>query len=301
MVTTSPDVGPAAIALVQRHDAVLQRNRSHDVRDLERRADWIRLQTIRLIDIARSGHYSSVFSCAEIFAALYYSTLRLRPSEPSWPDRDRFLLGKGHAAIGQYPCLADLGYFPEEWLDSYTRLGSPLGDHPDMNKVPGCDFSSGSIGHNLSVGVGMALAAKLRRQDYLTWVLLGDGELNEGQIWEAAMSAAHYGLDNLVGIVDANGMGLDGPVEQVMGIEPIAAKFEAFGWSSEEIDGHDVAAMIAAFERAQRSDRPHLIIARTHKGKGVSFMEETPFWHLGYLGPADRAIAEREIEERMSR
>jgi len=301
MVTTSPDVGPTAVTPDPRHDPVLHRNRSEAVRDLERRADWIRLQTIRLVDIARSGHYSSVFSCAEIFAALYYSTLRLRPSEPGWPDRDRFLLGKGHAAIGQYPCLADLGFFPEEWLDSYTRLGSPLGDHPDMNKVPGCDFSSGSIGHNLSVGVGMALAAKLRRQDYLTWVLLGDGELNEGQVWEAAMSAAHYRLDNLIGIVDANGMGLDGPIEQVMDIEPIAAKFEAFGWSTQEIDGHDVAAVLAAFDTAQRSDRPHLIIARTHKGKGVRFMEETPFWHLGYLGPADRAIAEQEIEERMSR
>jgi transketolase len=282
-------------------NSVLQRNRQAEVRDLERRADWIRLQTIRLVEIARSGHYSSVFSCAEMFAALYYSTLRLKPSDPRWADRDRFLLGKGHAAIGQYPCLADLGYFPEAWLDTYTRLGSPLGDHPDMNKVPGCDFSSGSIGHNLSVGVGMALAAKMRGQDYLTWVMLGDAELNEGQVWEAAMSAAHYKLDNLIGIVDANGMGLDGPIEEVMNIEPVVAKFDAFGWSTDEIDGHDMDAVLGAFARAQLAERPHMIVARTRKGKGVGFMEETPFWHLGYLGPEDKAIAIHEIEQRMAR
>src|SRR5215211_530428 len=264
-MTAPLSVAPATEAQETPPGRTLPRNRSADVRDLERRADWIRLQTIRLVDIARSGHYSSVFSCAEIFATLYYSTLRLRPAEPGWPDRDRFLLGKGHAAIGQYPCLADLGFFPEEWLDSYTRLGSPLGDHPDMNKVPGCDFSSGSIGHNLSVGVGMALAAKLRRQDYLTWALLGDGELNEGQVWEAAMSAAHYGLDNLIGIVDANGMGLDGDTGDVMNIEPVADKFASFGWSTDEIDGHDMASVVSAFRRAQEADRPHMIIARTKK------------------------------------
>jgi transketolase len=227
--------------------------------------------------------------------------LRLKPTDPRWPDRDRFLLGKGHAAIGQYPCLSDLGYFPADWLDTYTRLGSPLGDHPDMNKVPGCDFSSGSIGHNLSVGVGMGLAARLGKRDFLTWVMLGDGELNEGQVWEAAMSAAHYKLDNLIAIVDANGMGLDGNIEDVMNIEPVAAKFEAFGWTSDEIDGHDISQVMAAFRRAQDADRPHVIVARTKKGKGVRFMEETPFWHLGYLGPDDKAIAVAEINARMAK
>ena len=282
-------------------NSVLQRNREAEPRELERRADWVRLETIRLVEIARSGHYSSVFSCAEMFAALYYSILRLKPSDPAWPDRDRFLLGKGHAAIGQYPILADLGYFPKDWLDTYTRLGSPLGDHPDMKKVPGIDFSSGSIGHNLSVGVGIALAGKLKAKDYLTWVLLGDGELNEGQVWEAAMSAAHYKLDNLIAVVDANGMGLDGNVEDIMNIEPIAAKFEAFGWSTDEIDGHDIGQVLAAFRRAQDADRPRLIVARTRKGKGLKFMEETPFWHLGYLGPQDKAAAIAEIEQRMAR
>jgi len=281
-------------------NSVLPRNRPVEIRALERRADWIRLETIRLVEIAKSGHYSSVFSCAEMFAALYYSALRLKPSDPHWGDRDRFLLGKGHAAIGQYPVLADLGYFPTDWLDSYTRLGSPLGDHPDMNKVPGIDFSSGSIGHNLSVGVGMALSARMRGKDYLTWVMIGDGELAEGQVWEAAMAAGHYKLSNLIGIVDANGMGLDGDTQDVMGVEPVAGKFEAFGWSVDEIDGHNMGAVLAAFARAQKQDRPHMIVARTKKGKGVSFMERDPYWHLGFLGPADKAAAVAEIEARIT-
>lgn len=279
--------------------SILERNRACSLGALRNRAEWIRLETIRLVDIAKSGHYSSVFSCAEMLAALYYRTLRLDPADPRWRDRDRLLLGKGHVAIGIYPCLADLGFFPPDWLDGYTRLGSPLGDHPDMTKVPGIDFSSGSIGHNLSVGVGMALAARAQGSDALVWVMLGDQELNEGQIWEAAMAAAHYRLGNLVAIVDANGWGLDGEVDAVMSIEPVIGKFEAFGWSTDEIDGHDMAAIDAAFDRAQGAGRPHMILARTLKGKGVSFMEKTPFWHLGYLGPEDRQTAIAEIEARM--
>ena len=278
-------------------------DRGVDGGDLRRRADWIRLETIRLVEIAGSGHYSSVFSCAELLATLYYRTLRLRSSEPDWPDRDRFLLGKGHVAVGLYPILADLGYFPSEWLDTYTRLGSPLGDHPDMTKVPGIDFSSGSIGHNLSVGLGMALGGRMQGRDFRTFVLLGDGELQEGQVWEAAMAAAHYRLSNLVAIVDANGMGLDGPVETVLGIEPIADKFAAFGWETTEVDGHDadaVAAVLDSFGSSRdRPGRPRLIVARTRKGKGVEFMEKTPYWHLGFLGPEDKARAIAEITARL--
>lgn len=281
-------------------NSILERNRAVDRDTLRRRADWIRLETIRLVDIAKSGHYSSVFSCAELLATLYYRTLRLDPRDPRWPDRDRFLLGKGHVAIGLYPVLSDLGFFPADWLDSYTRLGSALGDHPDMKKVPGVDFSSGSIGHNLSVGVGMALAGKLAARDYLTWVMLGDGELNEGQVWEAAMSASHYGLSRLVAIVDANGMGLDGPIGTVMNIEPVADKFRAFGWKTVEIDGHDVDEIVDLFDRAAEIEGPLAVIARTRKGKGVRFMEESPYWHLGFLGPADREIAIAEISGRMN-
>ena len=264
-----------------------------------KRADWIRRRTIDLVEIAGSGHYSSTFSCAEILAVLYGEVLNLRPSEPRWPDRDRFLLGKGHVAVGLYPLLAELGYFPTELLDSYTRLGNPLGDHPDMTKVPGIDFSSGSIGHNLSVGLGMALAGRMRGSTHRTFVLLGDGELHEGQVWEAAMAAAHYQVAGLVAIVDANGWSLDGPVNGVMGIEPIDAKFAAFGWDVIDIDGHDVGQLRAALSPARSGHgRPTVVIARTLKGKGVSFMEGDAGWHLGYLGAEDRRRAIDELEAR---
>jgi transketolase len=280
----------------------LPRGRDVSLDDLVWRANWIRLKTIELVDIAGIGHYSSIFSCAELLATLFYRTMRLDPADPADPDRDRFLLGKGHVAVGVYPCLADLGYFPEEWLEGYTRLGSPLGDHPDMRKVPGIDFSSGSIGHNLSVGVGMAKAARLDGRDYRTFVLLGDGELNEGQVWEAAMSAAHYRLGNLVAIVDLNGMSLDGPVAEVMGIEPVADKWRAFGWRTVEIDGHDIAQVVEALDGlpATDDDTPTCLLARTRKGKGVPFMERSAGWHLGFLGPADRAAAEAAIREQMT-
>lgn len=278
------------------------RGRSASVTDLARRADWIRLQTIELTEIAGSGHYSSTFSCAELLAVLYYHALRLRPLEPAWPGRDRFVLGKGHVAIGLYPCLADLGMLPAAWLADYTRLGSPLGDHPDMTKVPGIDFSSGSIGHNLSVGVGMALSARLRGLDYRVIALLGDGELNEGQVWEATMSAAHFGLGNLVAIVDANGTSLDGPVDEVMAVEPIADKWRAFGWRVDELDGHDVQGLCRWTDGLAdvNTATPTVLIARTVKGKGVSFMESDPGWHLGYLGEDDRRLAVTEIEGRLS-
>ncbi|WP_059017006.1 transketolase [Mycobacterium sp. M26] len=267
--------------------------------ELRRRADWIRRKTIDLVEVAGSGHYSSTFSCAEILAVLYDAVLDLRPGEPDWPDRDRFLLGKGHVAVGLYPLLAELEYFPAEWLDSYTRLGSPLGDHPDMNKVPGIDFSSGSIGHNLSVGLGMALGGRMRDATYRTFVLIGDGELHEGQVWEAAMAAAHHQAAGLIAIVDANGWTLDGPVGEVLGIEPIGAKFTAFGWNVEEVDGHDVEQLRAALSPARGGHgAPTVIIARTLKGKGVSFMEGDAGWHLGYLGEADRQRAISELESK---
>lgn len=279
----------------------LERRRPTSVSALKRRAEWIRLETIRLIDIAGSGHYSSTFSSAEIFAVLYYHALRLDPFHPDWPGRDRFVMGKGHAAVGLYPCLADLGFFPTEWLDSYTRLGSPLGDHPDMRKIPGVDFSSGSIGHNLSVAVGMALAGHVESADYRVVALLGDGELHEGQVYEAFMAAAHFRLGNLVAIIDANGACLDGKADAIMRIEPIPERIAAFGWRVHEVDGHDVAEWIRIFESMPdpSSETPTAIIARTVKGKGVSFMEQAEAWHLGFLGAQDRERAEAEITTRM--
>ncbi|WP_448808511.1 transketolase [Agromyces bauzanensis] len=261
------------------------------------RAAFIRTETIRLIEIAKVGHYSSVFSAAEIFAALYYDVMRIDPARPDWQDRDRFLMGKGHAAVGLYPVLGDLGYFPMGLLDGYAHLGSSFGDHPDMTKIPGIDFSSGSIGHALSNGVGMALGGRLAGRDFTVFVMLGDGEMQEGQVWEAALSAAHHRLDRVVAIVDRNGFQLDGGVDDVIGIEPLADKWRAFGWDVVGVDGHDVGAVRQVLLDAKQGPRtgvPTCIIANTVKGKGVSYMETEPGWHLGYLVPADgeRAVAE---------
>jgi len=171
---------------------------------LEERAQFIRIRTIDLINIAKNGHYSSTFSCADLFATLYYHTLRIDPTRPDWPDRDRFVLSKGHAMVGLYPVLADLGFFDPAMLDDYTRLGSPFADHPDMTRTPGADFSSGSLGHGLAVSVGMALAGRIDRRGYRVRCMTGDGELAEGTIWEAAMAAAQFKLGNLVWLVDKN-------------------------------------------------------------------------------------------------
>lgn len=267
------------------------------------RAEWIRMETIRQIAGAGLGHYSSVFSAAELLAVLYYHTLRIDPSNPQWLDRDKFLLGKGHAGVGLWPILSDLGYFSADWLDSFGQIDAPLTDHPIMRQVPGVDFSSGSLGHNLSVAVGMCLASRFRNASDRTFVLLGDGELHEGQLWEAVMSASHYRLGNLVAIVDANGSSADGPTSEVMNIEPIAGRFESFGWRAAEIDGHDVAEIVTAFGELPdpSSSLPTVIVARTLKGKGVSFMEASPReWHLGFMSPNDRATAENEIRSRMA-
>lgn len=261
---------------------------------LRERAQWIRTETVRLIEIAKSGHYTSVYSAAEIFSVLYYHTMRIA-ADPKWADRDRLILSKGHCAVGVYPILAEKGYFPVEWLDNYARIGSPLGDHPDMKLVPGVDFSSGSLGHGLSIGLGMALGLRARKSPGRVFVLLGDGELNEGQIWEAAQAAGHYQVNNLVGIIDRNGMGLDGMTEETMRIEPLADKWRAFNWQVTEVDGHDLAALVNTFDSlAHAENKPQMIIAHTIKGKGVTWMENSRVWHLGYLAGKD---AQRTIED----
>jgi transketolase len=265
---------------------------------LREKANFCRTETIRLIAIAKSGHYGSVFSAAEILSVLYYHVLRYDPQDPNWPERDRFILSKGHAAVGLYPLLADVGFFDPAQLDTYTRLGSPFGDHPDMRKIPGIDFSSGSLGHGLSVGVGMALAARVTGHDYRVYALLGDGELDEGQVWEAAMSASHFGLGNLVAIVDRNRVSVDGTTAEVMEIEPLADKWAAFGWSVRQVDGHNLEALLDCFASlyGPASDQPTVIVAHTVAGKGVSFMENRFEWHLGNLAPPDRVRALAELE-----
>jgi transketolase len=249
------------------------------------KAKLVRRETVRLTQIAGAGHYTSTFSAAELFAALYYAQLRYSPSDPDWLDRDRFVLSKGHAAIGLYPVLADVGFFDPIELSDYTRLGSMFGDHPDMRKIPGIDFSSGSLGHGLSICVGMALAARVCGRSYRTYCLLGDGELDEGQVWEAAMAAGQFRTGRLIAIIDRNQLSIDGPTESLMGVEPIADKFQAFRWRVRRIDGHDLNAILDAFTEIDDTPdaAPQLIIADTVKGRGVRRMEFDKNWHVGTL------------------
>lgn len=240
-----------------------------DAQHVAERAAFIRRETNRLISSAKTGYYASTFSAAELLATLYYSTMRLRPGVPDWPGRDRFLLGKGHAALGVYPALADLGYFLPANLEGYTRLGSPHRDHPDMRRGPGIDFSSGSLGHALSAGVGMRLGARSLEEHFDVFVLLGDGTLHKGQVWEAALAAGHHGLGNLVAIVDRNGFSLDGQVDQIVGFESQRDKWAAFGWESFEVEGHGVPALLELLGGLRRADRaaPALVVGHTVKGK----------------------------------
>lgn len=253
------------------------------------RARFIRLETVRLAEIPGAGHYTGTFSAAELLASLYYAELRFRPDEPRWPDRDRLVLSKGHAAIGLYPVLADVGFFDPGLLAGYTRLGSAFGDHPDMRKIAGVDFSSGSLGHGLSVAAGMTLAARVTGRDYRVFCVCGDGELAEGQIWEAAMAAGHYRLGSLVCIVDRNRLSIDGATEDLMGIEPLAGKFASFRWRVQRIDGHDLNAILDAYDALEPpgEGQPQVIIADTVKGRGVRRMEGDIGWHVGRLAGAD--------------
>lgn len=262
---------------------------------IEERARFIRIETIKLNEIAKCGHYSSVFSSADILATLYYHTMNLS-DDPNWIHRDRLILSKGHVAAGVYPILADLGYFPKNWLDNYAHLGSSLGDHPDMRKIPGIDFSSGSLGHGLSIGQGMALGLKKISSEARVYVLMGDGELNEGQVWEAAQSAKHFKSNNLIGIIDRNRMQLDGLTDDVMDINPIAEKWESFGWDVHHCNGHSIPDLIDVFDKARnQKERPQIIICDTTKGKGVKLMETSRVWHLGYLHGKDAEAAIQEI------
>jgi len=296
-----PDGSAAGWPFLQRQKGIVmigERERYQQRGDPERgrliarladRAMFIRLETVRLAEIPGAGHYTGTFSAAELIASLYYAEMRYRPDEPSWPARDRLVLSKGHAAIGLYPVLADVGFFDRELLDDYTRLGSAFGDHPDMRKIKGVDFSSGSLGHGLSVSVGMALAGRVTRTDYRTFCMVGDGELAEGQIWEAAMAAGHYRLGSLVCIVDRNYLSIDGATEDIMGVEPLTDKFASFRWSVQRIDGHDLDAILDAYDCLEPPGpgQPQVIIADTVKGRGVRRMEGDVGWHVGRLAGAD--------------
>lgn len=240
----------------------------------------VRADIVRMTAAAGSGHPGGCLSAVELMTALYFSVMRHRPSEPKWPERDRFILSKGHACPLLYSLMARAGYFPAAELTTLRKFGSRLQGHPSCLALPALEVSSGSLGQGLSIANGLALAAKLNGQGFRVYCLLGDGELQEGQVWEAVMSAAHYKLDNVCALVDYNGLQIDGDVEKVMGLAPLAEKWRAFNWHVIAIDGHDYAQVLAAYAEAARTEgQPTVIIARTVKGKGVSFMENAAGWH----------------------
>lgn len=247
---------------------------------LQERARQLRIDVVKMLHASQSGHTGGSLSAIDLVTALYFHTMRHDPANPAWSERDRFVLCKGHAAPAQYVALAAAGYFPAADLSTLRQLGSHLQGQPDSNKTPGVEVCTGSLGQGLSMAVGMALGLRLDQSKSRVFALLGDGELQEGQVWEAAMAAAHYHVDNLCAIVDANGLQIDGEVAKVMGVESIPDKFAAFGWHVLEIDGHDMPAIIDALEAAASfKGQPTMIVARTVKGKGVSFFENKASYH----------------------
>jgi transketolase len=260
-------------------------------------AKKLRRHVITMIATAGSGHPGGSLSAADVIAALYFKVLRHNPENPQWPDRDRFILSKGHAAPILYAALAEAGYFPVAELATLRKLDSRLQGHTDRKFTPGVEMSAGSLGMGLSFAVGIALAARLDSRTYRTYVLLSDGECQEGQTWEAVLSAAHFKLDNLTAIVDYNGIQLSGWTCDIMNLEPFTRKWQAFGWRTIDIDGHDFGHILYACQRAEKTqDRPTVIIARTIKGKGVSFMENNVVFHgkAPTWEEAERALKELE-------
>jgi len=269
------------------------------IKKLYLKSNQIRRDTLKMVYHAQSGHLGGAFSSAEMVVSLYYDLMNIIPHQPDWELRDRFILSKGHACPILYTTLADKGYFKKEECNSFRCLGSILQGHPDINKCPWLDATTGSLGAGLSIGVGMALASKyLKRSNYI-YVIIGDGECQEGQIWEAAMSASKYQLDNLIVFLDYNKIQVDGFVDEVMPIEPINDKWRAFNWDVQEIDGHNIQEILSSVYKAWDSDikKPHMIVAHTIKGKGVSFMENKPRWHSGAPNEKEFLEAMKELED----
>jgi transketolase len=251
-----------------------------DIKMLTEKATQIRKDIVTMICKSKSGHPGGSLSAADIVSTLYFNEMNIDPKNPKMADRDRFVLSKGHAAPVLYAALAEKGYFDRELLGTLRKFGSPLQGHPDMRKLPGVDISTGSLGQGLSVANGMALSAKLDNKSYRTYVLLGDGEVQEGQVWEAAMTSAHYNLDNVCAFLDSNNLQIDGNVDKVMGVEPLDDKWRAFGWNVIVIDGHNFEEILGALEAAKaHKGQPTMVIAKTTKGKGISFMENVCGFH----------------------
>lgn len=269
------------------------------VRELDANAVRIRRMVVQMLAHAGSGHPGGSLSAADIIAALYFHHLRVDPKAPGWEERDRFILSKGHAAPALYAALAGRGFFPEEKLWTLRQVNSDLQGHPDANKTPGVDVSTGSLGQGLSVGIGMALGARLQHRRFSVYVMIGDGECDEGQVWEAAAAAVHYRLGSLVAMLDENHLQLDGPCDEIMYKGDLAAKWRAFGWHVIPINGHDMRQILDALHQADDYHAgPAIIIADTVKGKGVSFMESRAEWHGRPITQDESAIAMAELGAR---
>jgi len=270
--------------------------------ELKRLATRLRIEIIKMIGAAGSGHPGGSLSEVELLATLYFRVLRHNPKNPGWRERDRFILSKGHGCPALYAVMAEAGYIDPALLPTLRKLGSPLQGHPDKRMLPALEASTGSLGQGLSIGIGMALAAQLDKLDYHTFVMVGDGEIQEGQNWEAAMFAPYHKLSNLTLIVDYNHQQLDGFTKDILDVDPLPAKFSSFGWNAVEIDGHNFDEVIPALEkaRANTSGKPVAIIANTIKGKGVSFMENNPKWHGVAPKPEEVAAAVKELEAKFT-
>ncbi|MCL2517485.1 MAG: transketolase [Oscillospiraceae bacterium] len=250
------------------------------IKELKNIAAHIKLGALEAVHSAMSGHPGGSLSIADILAYLYFAEMNVDPQNPDWEDRDRFVLSKGHTAPGLYAVLAEKGYFPKEDLKTFRQIDSYLQGHPDMKSVPGVDMTTGSLGLGISAACGMALAAKIKNKDYRVYAILGDGELAEGQVWESAMFAAHYKLDNLCAFIDFNGLQIDGKITEVMNSTPIDEKYKAFNWNVIVIDGHDLNQIETAVNNAKvTKGKPTMIVCKTVKGNGVSFMENQVHWH----------------------
>ena len=272
-------------------------NREALLNRLNNKARHIRRSSWRALHAAGSGHVGGALSAAELLAGLYFHHLRLRPNEPDWPDRDRFVLSKGHGNAALAAVLAEIGFIDEALLDRFYGFESPLGMHPDI-KVAGIEMSTGGLGHGLSIGLGMALGARLQGKNFRTVVMLGDGELQEGSNWEAAMAAAHHDVSSLTAILDYNKLQQSGHVDAMLSLEPMAERWRTFGWTVKEIDGHDIAAVIDALDALPYSpDAPSVLIAHTIKGKGASFAEDSHLWHNNVVDDKVYAKALAELEE----
>lgn len=269
---------------------------SHTIEELEYRANLLRQRIMMTLKEAGGGHVGGSLSVADLLTALYHGgILRVDPANPRWEDRDRFVLSKGHASVALCSVLAEAGFFPLELLNSFNKLDSPFAMHPNMHEVPGVDMSTGALGHGLSVGVGLALAARIQGRKHRVFVMLGDGEICEGSVWEAGMSASHYQLDGLTAMIDRNKLSIDGQYQDVMNQEPLAEKWRAFGWEVREIDGHNMSEIMSTLSAVPFApSKPSMIIAHTTKGKGLSVAENQKLWHYQNI---DQAILDRALEE----